>query len=113
MLSRSERAKARLGSGEAKNSVARRSLARVVLIIFVWLGICVGTIFVFSLGVLLMGGPKLLLSVLDQSEPRVVAFGVVATLVGGIGGGFLGSKLASIIIEKTGLLSEEGLRNLL
>jgi hypothetical protein len=84
MLSRRERALAILSGTDPRNTFIRRGASRVVLVISVWLGFCLGTFTVLTVGILLMGGPKLLSDVWNQteSEPRLFAQALFAIFVG-------------------------------
>jgi hypothetical protein len=74
MLSRRERERAILSGIDPWNTFLRRSVSRVVLLISAWLGFCLGTLTVLIVDILLMGGPKLLSDVWNQteSEPRLL-----------------------------------------
>ena len=114
-LSRRERARAKLSGTDPKNTFIRRSVSRVILYFLVWLGFCSGTLTASIIGILLMGGPKLLSDVWHQteSEPRLFAFGVFAILVGGGVGVFCGLKLGAYLIRRMQLLSEDAMDKML
>src|SRR5215204_7659503 len=114
MLSRRERALAILSGIDPTNTFLRRVASRIVLVTTVWLGGCFGTLIVVTVGILLMGGPRLLSDVWNQteSEPRLFAQLMFAIIVGGICGGFGGGKVGSYLILKVKLLSQDALDKL-
>jgi len=108
-MSRRERALEKLSGIDPKNTIVRRSISRVIFYFALWIGFLVGTIGTSIIGILLMGGPKLLVDVWNQkeSEPRLFAFGLFAICIGGSVGVFCALKSVVYLIRRSGLLSDD------
>ena len=108
-VSRRERALAKLSGIDPKNTIVRRSIARVIFYFALWIGVLVGTIGTSIIGILLMVGPKLLEDVWNQkdAEPRRLPFGLFAILVGGSVGIFCALSSVVYLIRRSGLLSDD------
>lgn len=114
-LSRRERVQQRLNeSAGIKDTVTRRIMAYVTLIVFVSSGGGVGMLLVSIAGLLVIGGPALLLQAWrGKEEPgSLYVFGLVAVGVGSLGGSILGALVWDYFVRKTRLISEGALRRM-
>jgi hypothetical protein len=74
----------------------------VTAVIFVSVGISVGTALVSVLGILLMGGPRLLTEIWNgtEDEPRLFMFGLFAIFIGGGSGAALAAFIWDVFVRK-------------
>jgi len=115
MLSRRERAQRRLSeAGSTKDTLSRRVAAYASLFLFVWLGFCFGLLSVSIGGLLLLGGPKLLSDVWNQSDEqgKLYLFVLFCIFTGGVGGAVLGLKDWYFFLRKTNLISDQTLQRM-
>ena len=114
VMSRRERALAKLSGIDPKNTFIRRSIAKTIFFFALWCGFVSGFIAVSTGGILLMGGPTLLVEVWNQKEAggpyqhRLFAFGFFCDFYWGLGGSFLRVEIRSVsdpndrIVERRG-----------
>ncbi len=100
------------GTPNENDPFVRRLLAYIVLILFVSLGLSLGTLAMFSLVVLILGGPQLLRDVWEQSNTNLFLFFLFCIATAGSGGALLGGHYSRALVRKTHLISNESIRRI-
>jgi hypothetical protein len=112
-LTRRDRAQRRLNDAAGiRDTLLRRILARLALLLIGCTGMILGMLGVFVAGVLLMGGTKLLTEVWQQSDRSFFFFGLFSVIIGGSGGAVLGMIVWDFFIRKTSFITDETRRRL-